>query len=281
MAENEHEEIGELVGRLSGDDLDKETRGRLLARLTRVLSSSAKKAGVRGLAGGRWLSEVFADLAPRITFRDLETLRSHHPGLSREALADELTRNAVNATTAVGAAAGALAAVDFVAPPMLLTAPAQVVAETLVIAAIETKLIAELHEVHGVQVQGSRAQRASVYVAAWARQRGVNPLESGSLSVSLGGAAKTALRKRMMKTFGRSLTTLGPFLTGAVAGGTLNRAATRKLAEKIRADLVRYGTLGNKGIAEAPRPPQAPPPQAPPPQSPPPLLPPPGPPPKA
>lgn len=256
--------MGELIGRLSGtEELDGTTRGRLLARLARLLSANARQAGVKGLAGGRWLSEVFAEVAPRIPIRDLETLRRHHPGLTSEALADELTRTAVNATTAVGAAGGALAAVEFAAPPLLLTAPAQIVAETLVVAAIETKLIAELHEVYGVQIQGGTAQRAMVHITAWARQRGVNPLESGSLSVGLGSAAKTALRKRLLRTMGRHMTTLGPFLTGAVAGGTLNRAATKRLAEKVRDDLVRYGTL--KGRERGlPKPPVLPPPGPPP-----------------
>jgi hypothetical protein len=40
--------------------------------------------------------------------------------------------------------------------------------------------------------------------------------------------------------FGRHLTTLGPFLTGAVAGGTLNHTATKRLADNIRADLRRH-----------------------------------------
>ena len=40
-----------------------------------------------------------------------------------------------------------------------------------------------------------------------------------------------------MRTLGRHLTTLGPFLTGAVAGGALNRMATKKLGEAIRDDL--------------------------------------------
>ncbi len=40
-----------------------------------------------------------------------------------------------------------------------------------------------------------------------------------------------------MRTLGRHLTTFGPFLTGAVAGGALNRMATKKLGEAIRADL--------------------------------------------
>ncbi|MDX6739755.1 hypothetical protein [Actinocorallia sp. A-T 12471] len=279
----EEQEIGELIGRLSGtEELDKTTRGRLIGRLAHLLASSAKGAGVRGLAGGKWLADTFAAVAPRIPIRDLETLRAHYPGLSAEALADELVRGAVNRTTAVGAAGGALAAVQFTAPPLLLTAPAQIVAETLVVAAIETKMIAELHEAHGVQIQGGTAERTMTYAVAWAKQRGVNPMDSGSLSVGLGGAAKAALRKRMMGVLGRHMTTLGPFLTGAVAGGTLNRAATKKLAEKVRNDLARYGTLA-RGVPREPKPhhllggghAQIPPP-GPPPQD----LPPPGPPPQ-
>jgi uncharacterized protein (DUF697 family) len=127
-----------------------------------------------------------------------------------------------------------------VAPPLLLSAPAQLVAEALVLAAIEVKLIAELHEVYGVQVPGSGTARAAAFVTAWARQRGINPLDSNSMTSALGIAAKQALRKRMMRTLGRSLTTMGPFLTGAFAGGALNRAATRRLAETIRTDLRRH-----------------------------------------
>ncbi|MCD0451970.1 hypothetical protein LO762_22640 [Actinocorallia sp. API 0066] len=265
---SDEQEIGELIGRLSGtEELDKSERGRLIGRLAQLLGGSAKAAGVKGLAGGKWLADLFTGIVPRIPVRDLETLRAHHPGLTLEALADDLVRGAVNRTTAVGAAGGALAAVQFTAPPLLLTAPAQIVAETLVVAAIETKLIAELHEVYGVQVQGGAAERTMVYAVAWARQRGVNPLESGSLSVGLGSAAKAALRKRMMRTLGRHMTTLGPLLTGALAGGSLNRAATKKLAEKVRDDLSRYGTLA-RGIAHEPHPghhlPLLPPPSPPP-----------------
>ncbi|MGI8333127.1 hypothetical protein ACRYCC_24505 [Actinomadura scrupuli] len=236
-----NEEIGDLIGRLSADeDLDRDTRGRLLARLARLLSASGRKAGATGLAGGRWMSDVFAEVAPRIPIRDLDTLRRHHGGVQGERLADDLVRNAVHATTAVGAAGGALAAVEFVAPPLLLSAPAQLVAESLVLAAIEVKLIAELHEVYGVQVQGSGAARAASFVSAWARQRGINPLDANSMTSALGIAAKQALRKRMLRTLGRSLTTMGPFLTGALAGGALNRAATKRLADTIRKDLRRH-----------------------------------------
>lgn len=250
--EGVEQEIGELVGRLSGDEeLDRETRGRLLARLARLLATSARKAGAKGLAGGRWLADVFADIAPHIPIRDLETLREHHGGLSGERLADSLVRVAANTTTAVGAAGGALAAVEFTAPPLLLTAPAQVTAETLVVAAIEVKLIAELHEVYGVQVPGSGTARATTFVTGWARQRGINPLEPGSVTYAMGAAAKAALRKRLLRTAGRSLTTMGPFLTGAVAGAALNRAATRRLADHIRRDLRRMvGDAPDAGLPQ-------------------------------
>ncbi|MBC6465010.1 hypothetical protein HKK74_05805 [Actinomadura alba] len=240
------------MGRLSADeDMDKETRGRLLGRLTRLLSASARRAGVTGVAGGRWLSDMFAYVAPRIPVRDLETLRAHHNGHLGEQLADDLVRVAANGTTAVGAAGGALAAVEFVAPPLLLSVPAQLVAETLVVAAIEVKLIAELHEVYGIQVPGGGSSRAAVFLTSWAKQRGVNPM-TGGMTVALGTAAKQALRRRLLRMLGRHLTTLGPFLTGAIAGGTLNRTFTKRLAESVRKDLRRH--VGPPiGLAERPR----------------------------
>ncbi|MBC6458801.1 hypothetical protein [Actinomadura sp. HBU206391] len=248
-------EIGELIGRLSSDeDMDKETRGRLLGRLARLLSASARRAGVTGIAGGRWLGDVFAYVAPRIPVRDLETLRRHHDGHLGELLADDLVRMATNGTTAVGAAGGALAAVEFVAPPLLLSVPAQLVAETLVVSAIEVKLIAELHEVYGVQVPGGGSARAAVFLTAWAKQRGINPMAGGTMTVALGTAAKQALRKRLLRILGRHLTTLGPFLTGAVAGGALNRAFTRRLAESVRKDLRRHvGPSAPVGPVDRPR----------------------------
>ncbi|GAA3758005.1 hypothetical protein HDA32_001862 [Spinactinospora alkalitolerans] len=233
-------EVGDLVQRLVADDgTDKERRVRLLGRLSKALAGSARAAGTKGVAGGRWLTDLFAnEIAPRVPVRDRETLVAHHGGLEGEELADALVRNATNATTAVGAAGGALAAVQFTAPPLLLTAPAQIVAETVVVAAIEVKLIGELHEVYGVPARGGPLQRTSGYLVSWAKKRGIDPLQAAeSVTVALGAAAKTALRNRLMRLLGRHLTTLGPYLTGAVAGGALNRAGTRTLARSVRADL--------------------------------------------
>ncbi|MEV5572787.1 hypothetical protein AB0L06_22300 [Spirillospora sp. NPDC052269] len=235
-------EIGELVGRLAADEgMDRETRGRLLARLARLLAGSARAAGATGVARGRWLADLFTAVLPHVPIRDRATLVAHHRGLTGEALADNMVKVAANATTAVGAAGGALAAVEFAAPPLLLSAPAQLAAETLVVAAIEVKMIAELHEVYDVRVQGSGTLRAALFATSWARQRGLNPLEGGSLTGALGAASKAALRKRLLRTLGRSLTTMGPFLTGAAAGAALNRTATKKLAQAVRGDLRKLG----------------------------------------
>lgn len=231
------EEVGELVGRLTTPgELDGAERRRLLGRLARALGTGAKKARQSGVGRGRWLADVFLNIAPRIPIRDLATLSEHHHGLLGEQLADDLVRTAQKATMTVGAIGGALAAAEFAAPPLLLSAPAQLVAETIVVAAIEVKLLAELHEVYGVRIEGTGTQRAVAFTVAWSRQRGVDPVTT-SVTLALGAAAKTALRNRLMKTLGRHLTTLGPFLTGAVAGGALNRAATKKLGEAVRNDL--------------------------------------------
>ncbi|MCT9929523.1 hypothetical protein N5079_04735 [Planotetraspora sp. A-T 1434] len=243
-ADRSHEEVADLVGKLvAPEETDGAERRRLLGRLSRALSQSARKAGKSGTGRGRWLADVFMNIAPRLPIRDRATLQEHHYGLTGEQLADDLVRTATKATMAVGAVGGALAAAEFAAPPLLLSAPAQLVAETLVVAAIEVKLLAELHEVYGVQIPGNGSQRAAAYTAAWSRQRGINPLAPGSATLALGAAAKTALRNRLMRTLGRHLTTLGPFLTGAVAGGALNRAATKRLAEAVRADLRRQRAL--------------------------------------
>jgi hypothetical protein len=232
------QEVAEIVGRLAqSDDMDGAERRRLLGRLTKSLAVGAKNAKASGVGRSRWLAEVFMAVAPRIPIRDLHTLSAHHQGLTSEALADDLVRTAAKATMTVGAIGGAFAAVQFAAPPLLLSAPAQLVAETLVVAAIEVKLIAELHEVYGIQVPGSGSQRAMAFATAWSKQRGVDPLSPASVTIALGTATKTALRNRLMRTLGRHLTTFGPFLTGAAAGGYLNRSATRKLAEIVRADL--------------------------------------------
>jgi hypothetical protein len=216
---------------------ERAARAAALGRLSGALARSARNAGGSAVLRGRWLADVLLDVAPRIPVRDAATLSAHHGGRTGEALADALVAAAAKATGAVGAAGGALAAVEWTAPPTLLTTPVQLAAETLAVAAIETKLLAELHAVYDAVPGGPRSQRMTAYVAAWAERRGVDPLEVGGMTSALGSAAKRQIRRRLAGRLGRNLTTLGPLLTGAAAGAVVNARETRRLGEAVRADL--------------------------------------------
>lgn len=232
------EEVGELVGQLSAGGLDRAERGRLLARLTALLAGGAREAGARAALTGRWLADVVADLAPSVPVRDLASLRAAHGGLSGDALAEALVRTASVATAGVGAAGGALAALQHAAPPTLLAAPLQLAAETVAVVAVELKLVAELHVVYGRAPVAPPADVAAAYLAAWAAKRGIDPAAGlPGLQVLLGAAARQQLRRRVARRLGRNLSTLAPLLAGAVAGAELNRRETRSLGEALVAQL--------------------------------------------
>ena len=234
------EEVGELVGRLSERDLDTAERGRLLARLTGLLAGGLRSAGARAAVSGRWLADLVDSVAPHIPVRDLPTLRTHHGGLSGDELAAALVRAATLATAGVGAAGGALAAVQHAAPPTLLAAPVQLTAETLAVVAIELKLVAELHVVYGRAPVGPPGQVAAAYVGSWAAKRGIDSASGiPALGVVLGAAARQQRRRRLARRLGRNVSTMAPFLTGAVAGAELNRRETRSLGEALIAELRR------------------------------------------
>jgi hypothetical protein len=234
-------ELGATVAALTADDIEPSSRRQLLGRLVAELRNRRVTQVFRGpRAAIRWITEAVADVAPYVPVRDLATLRRHHDDLDGEELADRLVRNAALATAGVGAAGGGVAAIEWVAPPTLLTAPVLLAAETVAVVAIELKLIGELHEVYGTPITGGSVQRASTLIQSWAGQRGVNPMVPGvGIGAVLGTAARAELRDRLLRRFGRNLTTLGPFLTGAAVAGYLNRRATHSLADRVRDDLRR------------------------------------------
>ncbi|KAB1914605.1 hypothetical protein [Micromonospora sp. AMSO31t] len=232
------DQLGATVAALTADDLAPGRRRQLLTRLV----GQARARGLTDLykpkAAVRWMADTVAEIAPRVPIRDLATLRKHFPGLDDEALADRLIRNASRATAGVGAAGGGVAAVEWAVTPTLLSAPVLLAAETVAVVAIELKLIGELHEVHRLPVPAGGPQRAVSLVQSWATQRGVNPMMPGvGVSAVLGTAARRELRDSLLRRFGRNLTTLGPFLTGAAVAGYLNRRATRTLGDQLRKDL--------------------------------------------
>jgi hypothetical protein len=234
--------ISDTLTQLTSEVAGPKERRWLMGRLA---AQAAAKAG-----GGGWLPrpqrvlgaviDTLLEIAERLPVRDLDTLRIHHPGLSEDELADRIIRNASRATAAVGAAGGGIAAVEWVAPPTLLSAPVLITTETIAVAAVELKLIGELHEVYGAPVSGSAVQRATALLTSWASRRGVSPLNpGGGMGAVLSTAARREIRDKLLRRFGRNLTTLGPFLTGAAVGAELNRRATRSIGEEIRNDLRR------------------------------------------
>lgn len=233
-------QLGEVVGRLTVDELDRVERSRLLVQLSGLLADGARSAGVRAALTGGWLSDVITDIAPHIPVRDLATLSAHHAGRTGAALAGDLVRSASLATAAVGAAGGALAAVQYAAPPSLLLTPVQLAAETLAVVAVELKLVAELHVLHGRAPLASRPQVAALYLQSWAARSPVQPAGSGpGLGLVLSAVTRVQLRRRVSRRLARNLSTLAPFLAGAVAGAELNRRETRRLGDQLHDKLRR------------------------------------------
>ena len=216
-------------------------RRRLARSLAKLARSGARAAGRgtrvarRGVgAGTSWLAAQVAVMAPRLRVRDRAALQAQFPGLSTEDVADALVEGASRASAAVGAAVGAWAVLPV--PPAF---PAEIVAETLALVGIEIKLVAELHEIYGLPASGNVVERMTAYVAAWAHRRGVF-LVPGGLVLAAGSPLARRLRLRLAARASRSAFSLGPLLTGAVAGAVLNRRETHRLAQEIRSDLRRH-----------------------------------------
>jgi hypothetical protein len=227
---------GIVVRLIDGAPLSGRARANLLRRLSIVLGGSARRAGAVAVASGRWLTDTVEEFAPHVPVRDYETLRAHHSGATGDALARALIDNAARATGAVGAAGGVLSTIEFTAPPTLLTTPVQVAAETFAVVAIELKLVAELHEVYGRPAAGTTGVRTAAYLGAWTRRRALAPA-GGGLPALLSGAARRALRRRLMRRGAENAVTVLPFMAGAVAGASLNARETRKLGAAIAKDL--------------------------------------------
>jgi hypothetical protein len=191
-----------------------------------------RKGGSRARAGLAYLADRIIEIAPRVPVRDLATLRRHFPGLGPEELADKLVAAAAGATSAVGAGVGAAAMLPV--PPAM---PTELAAEITGVAAIELKLIAELHEVYGVRPPGNLKARSTAYLSSWSGERGIDVMKPSTINGALGGQMKRELRQQIMKRMVRDLPNLMPFMVGAAVGAVMNRRDTKKLAARIRADL--------------------------------------------
>ncbi|MGW2572012.1 hypothetical protein [Streptomyces sp. NPDC001537] len=194
--------------------------------------AGVRKGGSAARAGLAYVADRIIENAPRIPVRDLEALRRQFPGLGPEQLADKLVAGAAAATSTVGAGIGAAAMLPV--PPAM---PTELAAEITGVAAIELKLIAELHEVYGVRPPGNLKQRSTAYLNSWSGERGIDVTKPSTVSSALNGPMKRELRQRIMKRMVRDLPNLMPFMVGAAVGAVMNRRDTKKLAARIRGDL--------------------------------------------
>ncbi|MFB7647857.1 hypothetical protein ACFC0S_34490 [Streptomyces sp. NPDC056084] len=197
-----------------------------------VLKKGVRKSGEGMKASLGHLADRVIDVAPRIPVRDLATLRRQFPGLGSEEIADKLIAGAANGTSTVGAGVGAAAMMPV--PPAM---PAELAAEITGVAAIELKLIAELHEVYGMRPPGNLKERSMAYLTSWTEERGIDVTKPTTLNFALGGQMKRELRQQIMKRMVRNLPNLTPFMVGAAVGAVMNRRDTKKLAGHIRKDL--------------------------------------------
>ena len=216
--------------------------GRAVRATGRGVRATRRRVG----AGTGWLAAQVVAMAPRLRVRDQAALRAQFPGMQAEEIADALIEGASRASAAVGGAVGAWAAL-----PVLPAFPAEIATETLAMVGIEIKLVAELHEAYGMPAPGSGVERMSAYVAAWAHRRGVF-MVPGGLILAAGSPLARRLRWRLAGRASRSVFSLGPLFTGAVAGATLNRRETRRLGQDVRADLRRGAQAADHGTV-APR----------------------------
>ncbi|MER5774104.1 hypothetical protein ABT144_07405 [Streptomyces sp. NPDC002039] len=211
---------------------DEESRQSFGARRVQAVKNGVRKGGEGAKAAALYITDRIIENAPRVPVRDLATLRAQFPDLDPDRLADKLITGAANATSAVGASIGAAAMLPV--PPAM---PAEMAAEITGVALIELKLLAELHEVYGLRAPGNLGERSFAYLTSWTEERGVDLTKPTTLNLALGGQMKRELRQQIMKRMFRNLPNLMPFMVGAAVGAVMNRRDTRKLAEKVRADL--------------------------------------------
>ena len=217
-----------------------------------TVREGVRKSGSRARAGLAYLADRIIEIAPRVPVRDLAKLQAQFPGLGPEQLADKLVSGAANATSTVGAGIGAAAMMPV--PPAM---PTELAAEITGVAAIELKLIAELHEVYGVRPPGTLRERSTAYLNSWSGERGVDVTKPSSFGGAVNSQMKHQLRQQIMKRMVRDLPNLMPFMVGAAVGAVMNRRDTKKLAERIRKDLRRiqvpWDALPEQPPLEAPK----------------------------
>jgi hypothetical protein len=231
-----HGQLAKAIGELTGDG---EVGHRKVTDAIVLAGKSAQQAGVKAVTSGRWLTDIIIQTGGHIPVRDLATLRMHHDGKEGQELAEALIRNASRTSAAVGAATGALVTASQLAVATWATLPIELLAETLIVVAIELKLVAELHAIAGHPFQGTMSEKATAAAEVWSENSGSRPGTRGKLG-NLGFAARqahrqltAAVQRRVLRRAGRNLWSFVPFMIGAAVAAELNRRATMSVGRRV------------------------------------------------
>jgi hypothetical protein len=238
------DELAELIARL----ISREATKKDFLRLAKLLRGYLK-IGRKGVSfNGKGLADLLFYIAPRLPVRDIDALHKAYGGVTGGTLAGQVIKSASHKSAAVGGATGALATAGQLAPPMWVTLPAEILAETLVVTAVEMRMIAELHEVYGLPLRGTADERGAAIVEAWSTRRGVDMKrlqQHGRTELNRdGGVGKHLVRvvkRKLMTRAARNLGTLAPLFIGAAIGAETNRRSTRDIGNAIVRDLVERG----------------------------------------
>ena len=235
------EELANLFARLMNTKMDPKS----IAHVTKRLAKSIRVSRSGVTLSGKSLADLMFLIAPKIPVRDLEELQAHYGGMNGPSLAGLTIRHASRKSAGVGGAVGALASAGEFAPPFWVMLPVELVVETVLVACIEMKLVAELHAVYGQPITGEPADRGVAILESWAQRRGVdmNDLAKEGLKKSMTKGARAQLtqviRRKLMIRTARNVSSLAPLFIGAAAGAELNRRATRDLGDDLVHDLSR------------------------------------------
>lgn len=191
---------------------------------------------------GYGIADALLALAPKIPVRKKEEFVKRYGTQDANQLATYAIVSASRVSAGIGGATGAMANASLLSPPTWLALPVEIVAETVLIAMVEIRLIAELHEIYGVALDHDEETRAQQLLATWSSRKGVDIASLGAITpvLSARGIKATlmrSIRRRILARSAKNVSSAVPFLIGAGLGAAINRKSTRTLGLAIKREL--------------------------------------------
>lgn len=169
-----------------------------------------------------------SSLLPRTHARSLSQLRTAHRGLGPDEVARRLVTNAVGHSTLVGTAAACCALA-----PIPAAAPLATAGESAAVAALRTRLSAELNTVYGLLDPSPVNEGTTGHLARWA-SRDAGGAASLAAVPALALAAARSLPEKLRRHLPNPRTVVTAY---AVVAGLRCGRETRLYGEALRRDL--------------------------------------------